>query len=283
MIDELRKGNRNTSLFITHHLSFIIIFRRLLKSRRLIWALATKELRARYVGSVGGVAWNVIQPLALIAIFTFVFSYLLKMREFGGGKNYIFYLVSGLLPWNAFQEALQRSSNIFVENSRLIQRIPFPIESFVAQAMLTSLLNLVIGLAILIIFMPILGAPYGPSLLLLPVAIILEALLMMGPALALASLTPFWRDVPPFTSLGLFIGFWLTPIVYMPGLLPGGLARWFALNPFYHLAMFFRASFTGAGFPSARAMVGLLAASIFMLIIGARIFFKTHRKVPELL
>jgi len=98
---------------------------RLWETRSLIWALTKKDLRARYVGSIGGVAWNVIQPLALIAVFTFLFTYLLKVREFGGGKGYLFYLVAGLLPWNAFQEILMRSSNIFVENSRLVQKVPF--------------------------------------------------------------------------------------------------------------------------------------------------------------
>lgn len=257
--------------------------RRLWSSRNLIRALAAKDLRARYVGSIGGITWNVIQPLAIIAIYTFLFMYLLEIRAFGGGKGYLLYLVAGLLPWNAFNEALQRSSNVFVENAQLVQKIPFPLESLVAHVIVTSLMSLAVGLVILTLALPLMGVSYGPTLLLLPVGILLEALLIAGPALILASLTPFWRDVPPFTSLVLFLGFWLTPIVYMPSLLPDKVAFLFIFNPFHHLAMFFRAAFTGTGFPSATAMGGLVLFSVLMLIIGEKMFFRAHRKVPELL
>lgn len=256
---------------------------RLWTSRRLIWELTKKDLRARYVGSMGGVAWNIVQPLALIAIFTFLFTSLLKIREFGGGKAYLFYLIAGLLPWNAFQEGLQRASNIFVENARLIQKIPFPLESLVAQAVLTSALSLAVGMTVFVFFLPLLDVKFSASLLLMPVGLLLEILLMAGPALLLASLTPFWRDVPPFASLALFIGFWLTPIVYMPQVLPAETARWFSFNPFHHLASFFRATMSGQGWPGINAIAGLLLASLLMLLVGAYTFQRTHRKVAELL
>lgn len=256
---------------------------RLWNTRSLIWALTKTDLKSRYVGSIGGVAWNVIQPLALIAVFTFLFSYLLQVHEFGSGRGYLFYLVAGLLPWNAFQEILMRSCNVFVENSRLVQKVPFPLESLVAHVIVSGLLNLAIGMAVLIFFLPLLGVSYGPWLLLLPAAILLEALLCAGPALTLASLTPFWRDVPPITTLLLLIGFWLTPIVYMPKMLPGEASKYFSLNPFHHLAMFFRASLSGEGFPSPEAFGLLVGTGLVMFFVGVKVFFRTHRKAPELL
>jgi len=153
----------------------------------------------------------------------------------------------------------------------------------VAHVIAAGLLNLAVGLAVLVLFLPLLGISFGPWLLLLPAAILLEALLAAGPALFLASLTPLWRDVPPLTSLLLLIGFWLTPIVYMPGMLPGDASKYFALNPFHHLAMFFRACLSGSGLPSAEAFGVLFAAGLIMLLAGVRVFSRTHRKAPELL
>jgi ABC-type polysaccharide/polyol phosphate export permease len=257
--------------------------KRLWEWRDFIWTLTAREIRGRYVGSIGGVAWNIIQPLVLIAVFTILFSSILHIAPFGGGSGYLIYLVAALLPWNAFQEAVQKSSNVFIEYSTLVQKLAFPLESMVAQTIAASTLNLVISLFILLLFLPVLGVKYSVTLLLLPCAILLQVLLTAGLSLAVAALTPFWRDVPPFTGLALFLGFWLTPIVYTPELIPAELSWWFRLNPLHHLVRLYRAAWTGAGFPSINEIAGSAAAGAVILVIGWIIFARVHREIPEML
>lgn len=256
---------------------------RVWSARSLMWALAKRDIRARFMGSVGGVTWNVLQPLVLIAVFTLLFNYVLGMKNFTGGKGYIFYLVAGLLPWNALQEAFMRSTNVFIENSRLILKTPFPIEVLVGEVIIASILNLSVGLTVFIIFLPLLGVPYHLFIFLLPIALLLEAFLITGPSLILASLTPFWRDIHPITSLVLLIGFWATPIVYKPEMLPPQTAIMLKLNAFHHLANFFRASLSGEDFPSLDEMAILILVSLAMSIAGVWIFSRTRKKIPELL
>ena len=255
--------------------------KRLWEWRDFIWTLTSRELRSRYVGSIGGVAWNVLQPLVLIAVFTILFSALLKVAPFAGQNGYLVYLVAALLPWNAFQEAVQRSSNIFLEHSSLVQKLPFPLESLVAQTITVSTLNLLISLLLLFLFLPVLGVNYSVSLLFLPLAVLLQLLLTIGISLAVAALTPFWRDVPPFTGLALFIGFWLTPIVYTPQLLPDSISRWLRLNPLYHLIGLYRACWTGSGFPTAVELAGAAGTGLVFMAIGWLIFARFHREIPE--
>lgn len=261
----------------------IATIKRLWLWRDFIWTLSSRELRARYVGSLGGVAWNIIQPLVLIFVFTVLFSSFLKMSPFQGGRGYLIYLVAALFPWNAFQEALLRSSSIFIENSNMVQKLPFPLESLIAQAIVVSTINLLISLFVLSVLLPFLGVKYSLTLLLLPAAVSMQIFLTAGAAFALAALTPFWRDVIPFTGMATFIGFWLTPVVYTPDILPPRVQAILTLNPVYHLIRFYRACFIGEGFPSYKELGGVMALSIFLLLIGWWIFSRLHRRVPEML
>jgi len=251
--------------------------------RDFIWTLALREIRGRYVGSIAGVAWNIIQPFVLIAVYTVLFSAILRIAPFSGGNGYLLYLVAALLPWNAFQDSVQRSSNVFIEYSSLVQKLPFPLESMVAHVMVATTLNLCISLVILFLFLPILGVQYSMALFFLPVAILLQLLLTAGIALAVATLTPFWRDVAPFTGLALFMGFWVTPIVYKPEFLPASISWLFKLNPFYHLVGLYRAAWTGSGFPTIAELGGSAATGVLLMLIGWMIFARLHRRIPEML
>ncbi len=256
---------------------------RLWKWRDFVWTLTARELKSRYVGSIGGFAWNIIQPLVLIAVFTLIFSALLQVAPFAGGQGYIIFLVGGLLPWNALQDAIQRSSTVYLEYSSLVQKLPFPLEGMVAQTIAGASINLVISLALLTALLPLLGVPYSVSLVFLPVGILLQMLLVAGPGLIVASLTPLWRDVPPITGMVLFVGFWATPIVYMPRLLPDKLAVWFKFNPAYQVIQVYRYAFTGSGLPSAAELGGTVLFCFLMLGMGWWIFSRVHRKIPEAL
>ena len=97
----------------------------------LIWPLARRMFVARYRGSALGLVWAVLTPLALIAVFTFLFAGVFGARftERGSTWDYALYLFCGLLPWTAFQESVQQSSGVVVAHANLIKRVVFPLET----------------------------------------------------------------------------------------------------------------------------------------------------------
>src|SRR6059036_733510 len=113
----------------------------------LIISLTKRELAARYRGSVLGFAWALLTPVVMIAIFTFIFAGIFKAK-FGASSSqwdYALYLFCGLLPWNAFQESLQLSSNTIVSHANLVKRVVFPLETLPVALTLAAIANQLFG------------------------------------------------------------------------------------------------------------------------------------------
>src|SRR5688572_15195865 len=109
----------------------------------LIFSFARRELLGRYKGSMLGIAWAVLTPVVMIAIFTFIFAGIFGAR-FGANDShwdYALYLFCGLLPWTMFQESLQQSANTIVVHSNLVKRVVFPLETLPAAQVLAALAN----------------------------------------------------------------------------------------------------------------------------------------------
>src|SRR4030081_1829340 len=119
----------------------------------LILSLNKRQLAGRYRGSVLCFYWAVLTPVVMIAIFTIIFAGIFKAR-FGAGSSqwdYALYLFCGLLPWNAFQESLQLSSNTIVAHSNLVKRVVFPLETLPVSLSLAAVVNQMFGTAALVL------------------------------------------------------------------------------------------------------------------------------------
>ncbi|PYS65122.1 MAG: hypothetical protein DMF76_03465 [Acidobacteria bacterium] len=119
----------------------------------LIVSLTKRELAARYRGSVLGILWAILTPVVMIAIFTIIFAGIFKAK-FGASSSqwdYALYLFCGLLPWNAFQEALQLSANTIVSHANLVKRVVFPLETLPVSLSLAAIANQLFGTAALIV------------------------------------------------------------------------------------------------------------------------------------
>ena len=105
-------------------------FHLLLAHRRTIEAFVRRDIRGRYAASVLGLSWAIVQPLALLALYTFVFAYILRIRLGGSSSTagFALYLICGMLPWLAFAEGLSRSTTVVLEHTHLIKKVVFPAE-----------------------------------------------------------------------------------------------------------------------------------------------------------
>lgn len=199
--------------------------------RRYIWHAAAGDVRHRYAGSVGGAAWNILHPLALLGVYSLVFS---RVSAGGlGGGGYALNLCCVLLPWLAFSEATSRGTRALVAGAMHLRRLPIPEEVFIAWPVVASAL----GLATAFSLFAAVGAAAGlePSWTWLLAPIPLAALLAMalGASLALGAVHAFFRDTAQVVTIGLQLAFWSYPIAYSPTFLPEWAQRAVAFSPLH--------------------------------------------------
>ena len=194
-----------------------------------------QEIRGRYAGSIGGLLWSVITPLANMLIYVFVFSVVFKIRMKPietGTDSFVLFLLSGLLPWIAFSEAVGSSASMFLGKAGLITKVAFPLEVVpLAGIVVTFVLN-GIGFFAFLIYLTIEG--YGHvAWLYLPVVTLIFMIFTLGLVVLLASLSVFVRDIQQFITSALSLWMYLTPVLYPITMLSESLRILILINPMY--------------------------------------------------
>lgn len=210
------------------------MLRTLIRHRAYIARAAWTDVRRRYAGSAIGIAWNVLQPLALIAIFTIVFTEVVTGRaDHGTPGGYPVYLCSLLLPWIAFSEAVGRGTRSLVENAVYLRKLPIPEEVFPAQVVASAAIGLSVSFSLFLPIAVVLGQPPTWHWLLLPLPMIALFAMALGLSVALAAIHAFIRDTATIIQIFLQVGFWSFPIVYGVEFLPAWMLRILPLHPLY--------------------------------------------------
>jgi lipopolysaccharide transport system permease protein len=202
------------------------------RDRALFVNFFRRELTTRYLGSVTGFAWALLNPLALLAVYHFVFTTVFRTTGFAG-QSFLAFVAVALWPWLAAQEALQRGTVSLAGYAGLIRKVAFPHE-LVIHASVAATLTLQFGgyLAVLAVLRAM-GEPIHLSGLLVAVPLwLVLAVAVTGLTLALASLQVFIRDVEHVLMPLLMILMYLTPILYPLTLVPEAMRPWVAMNPF---------------------------------------------------
>jgi ABC-type polysaccharide/polyol phosphate export permease len=250
------------------------------KHRALVWALVVRQLSSRYRGSVLGFLWTLLNPLCLMLVYTLVFS--LYMRA-PGVEHYSIFLFCGLLPWIWLTSALNEGTSAIVSSGHLITKSMFPPQILPLVSVLTTLLNFVLSLPILLTLMVVEGVAFHSSLLLLPVLLIIQLLITIGGVLALSALNVRYRDVQHLVSNLLTFLFFLCPIVYPVSVVPAEFRLTLDLNPIAGLMMAYQGVILDGIFPSIEIMLYLGAFAFLSLIIGNIIFNRSRENFAELL
>jgi ABC-type polysaccharide/polyol phosphate export permease len=257
----------------------------LVRYRELLYNLTLRDLKLKYKGSVFGVAWSLLNPLLMMAIYTVVFSLFLRAVTV---PHYWALVLGGLLAWTFFSSSLSSATAAFVRNPNLITKVYFPIEALPISQVLAHGVNFVIMLAILLALLLVAGIHLGASLVLLPVLLLALLALSLGLALVVASVTVHLRDVEHFTTLGLTALFYLTPVLYPldPRALPKAAAPYIGylkLNPLaWYLDSFHRVLFYGT-WPDPLLFGLMLGSAVVALAGGYALFAHLRPRIPEAL
>jgi len=243
-----------------------------------------REIATQYRGSLLGATWVLIGPTAMILIYTLVFSQVMRSRLAGVDSTfgYSIFLCAGLLPWTYFTESLGRLQAVFVANSNLMKKATFPRICLPVIALGTATFNFAVIGTLFLIFLLVSGSFPGPVLLAALPALAVQVALAMGLGMLAATLNVFFRDVGQAVTLALQFWFWLTPIVYPLGSLPGWAQSVLAWNPMAVLVAHYQSVLVYRRMPDLASWTGLgwvAALALFALWLGLATY---RRRVGEL-
>src|SRR5512138_1204250 len=250
--------------------------------RGLIQSLVARELKARYRGSVLGFFWSFINPLLLLLIYSFVFTYVIPARS-PGHEPYALFMFCGILPWSWFTASLLESSNVLIAGGNLIKKVLFPAEILPIVTVLANMVHFFLGLPILGAFLFYYRIPLQLSeLAWFPVIVLVQLLLTLGLALLLSALTVHFRDVRDILGNLLTFWFFATPIIYPMASAPAAGRRLLNANPFTHLAISYQEIlFYDGPFGHWKWLLTLLAASVGLFMFGYFIFDRLRDSFAE--
>lgn len=257
--------------------------RDMVSHRDLLLNFVVRDLKSRYAGSLMGIVWNVIHPLAMIIIYTLVFSRVMGARLPGISDvhGYSIYLCAGLLPWNAFTEVISRSTTVFLDQAWLLKKMNFPKKLLGGSIAFSSLVNFFIGFSIFLLFLLLTGHRPGTAYLILPVLLILQFTFAFGLGLILSALNVFLRDISQLVGIGLQLWFWLTPIVYLEDVVPETVKGVLQLNPMYHFIRGYHSVILDNAFPSWSTLGIMSMLALMSLTIGSAIFFRLKDEIVD--
>ncbi len=268
-------------------------FKELFKYRQLLATLVSRELKARYRGTVFGFLWSFLNPLLLLIVYSIVFGVFMKRGapNIEGiniiGLNYSLFLFTGLLPWLWFSASVLESSNVLFAHGNLIKKIKFPVEILPIMNVVTNMVHFLLGLPILIICIVIFGSgvPITPWILFLPVAMLVQFVFTLGFCLLVSSLTVHFRDLRDLLANILQLWFFGTPIIY-PFLDPIVQNNQWAktiltLNPMTHIIEAYHYIFFYGKLPHWKKIPVTLLGGIILFWVGYLIFDKLRDTFVE--
>ena len=242
--------------------------------RGFILGSVKREFQSKYRNSLLGAAWTIINPLAMIIVYTVIFSQIMRARLPGVDSAYAYsiYLCAGVLTWGLFAEIVGRGQNVFLENANLLKKLSFPRLCLPVTVVANAGLNFAIIFALFTTFLVLSGNfPGLPYLAVLPVLAVMIAF-AIGLGITLGVLNVFFRDVGQFFGIFLQFWFWMTPIVYTVRILPESLQPYMNLNPMTRLMTAFQVILVNGEWPNWYSLWPVVALALTLCVIGFGLF-----------
>jgi len=262
---------------ITHVRAIHDIIALLTSHRQLTWEMTKKELTDKYAGQVLGTIWVLGHPLIMIAVYIFLFVIVYRARipaEMQLELDMTAYLLTGLLPWMAFQESMGKASTAILNESNLVKQVIFPIEILPVKGVIVSLITQILTMSLLLAYIALKCRTVHLTTALLPVLVIFQAMAMIGVSYMLSSVGVFFRDIKDFVQVFCFAGIFLMPIMYLPVQVPTIFRPILYLNPFSYMVWCYQDAIFFGRFEHPWAWGVFAGMSVAVFYIGYGIFYK---------
>ncbi len=201
----------------------------------LIRQLTIRNILGRYKGSYLGMLWTFLNPVLMLAVYTFAFNVVFKsswpIKVSDSQLEYSLTLFVGLIVFNLFNEVVNRSPGIILSNPNYVKKVVFPVEilplTVMGEALFHALISMLILIAGLVLFMGI----FPWTLILLPLVFLPVVFLTLGLSWLLAALGVFVRDMGYVVGILTTVLFFVTPVFYAMNAVPASIQPVLALNP----------------------------------------------------
>lgn len=241
----------------------------------LLMNLTRREVKGRYSQSLFGAGWAIAQPLAMMAVFTLVFSRLGQMPS--GGAPYPLFAFAALVPWFFFSNSVNSGTMSLVTYRNIVTKTYFPREIVPLAQVGSRLVDLAAASSLFALLMVYYQVGVGRWMALVPVFALLLLLFTLGVTLATSALNVFYRDVNPVVQIGLQLWLYLTPVAYPLSAVPPAYRPFFLLNPLTGVVEGLRAVLIFNRAPEWD-VVGISAALILGLLLCSAVLFKKTDK-----
>ena len=256
----------------------------------LLSELVRRDVRARYHGSVLGIGWTLINPLVFMMVYAVVFGDIIGIKG-PSGKSYAVFILSGLLAWTFFSQALVMAASSIIANSGVVRKVAFPWMLLTVSSVIAALVNFLISLVLLVPFMILAKAPVGLPLLAIPPLVVVTFGLCLGLGLMLAAGSVYFRDLQYLINLATMIWFYLTPVIWpftrYEGFFRHGTIGLLAhivvyANPMTWIVLSFQDVFVFNRWPQHwHGLVYCTVLAVALIWLGIRVFRRLRRRFAE--
>ena len=253
------------------------VFRDLYNYRELLKTNVKKEIRGKYKGSWLGVIWTFLNPLLMLAVYAFVFPYILRIEV----ENYTIFMIVALIPWNFFTTAVTAGTSSITINGSILKKVYFPREIIPLSVTISQLINFLITCLIMFVFILVSGVGFSIHFWLFPVLVLIQFLLTLGINLILSSVTVFVNDVAHFVQIAMTLGFYATPVVYLSSMLPEKFQWAMHINPMAVMVESYRSVLYYHQMPDMKWLLIWGALSLIIVVAGYLIFKKLEKTFVE--
>jgi lipopolysaccharide transport system permease protein len=255
-------------------------------NRALLRTLVAREVLGRYRGSMLGVLWSFLNPIFMLAVYTFVFGVVFNARwtaGTGSRSEFALALFVGLIAFNLFAECVNRAPSVVLANANYVKKVVFPLEILPLVGLGAAGFHSLVSLLVWVVFHFVaIGVP--PSTVAwVPLIALPLLLVIMGLSWGLASLGVYLRDVAQITGLLTTALMFLSPVFYPAASLPPALQAVFHLNPLTPVIEMLRDALMWGRPPSPATLGSSLALGVAVSWLGFAWFQKTRKGFADVL
>ncbi len=263
------------------------VFGSLFDNRSLVLQLTRRSIAGRYRGSIAGIAWSLVIPLLMLAVYTLVFGFIFNMRfnrEAGGGNlDFAAFLFSGIVVHGFLAECLNRSPGLVTNNSQYVKKIVFPIECLTWVAVFTALFQTAVSLSILSLFVLVVKGTLHWTLLLAPVVFLPLIILATGVVWLIGALSVYVRDFAQLMGVLSTLMLFLSPVFYPLSAVPEPLRSLIYLNPISFIIEQMRHLLLDGQMPDWTGLAIYYLVALAVSWGGYRVFMRMRRGFADVI
>ena len=249
-------------------------FRKIWRYRSLIWVFGVRDLKVKYAQTWLGLGWSILQPLTALAVFTFFFGYLLKMKA--GQLPYVIYILSGVIGWNFFAYIVNAGTQSVQESSNLIKKIYFPKSILPLSKVLVAAVELGISFLLLIPLILYYGQPISWKIIFFPFIVLFNTFCGLTLVFWITAFAYKKRDLYHLIPYVVYFGIWVTPVFFTREFLPNSVRSIMMFNPMANVVELWRWSLFSY---SEFSFLYILNVIVVLILCLSGMYFFNRREI----